>query len=192
MPSAGLAGTLEPLEAPAPTQQRGPPTWPLYAPSVPPEFVSKARLLVQQFACQGQPMRSSLEAIFKPLRAGMKRGHSPHQRRKDLAEAVRLLDQLPRHGCLVHTRERHRSRRLPDDWRICLASGAFTKVGWRNGLQQSLLIVMLTLKAIKAHATLNCDVMCLIGLHALGRFYQRSLASDEAALFGDLRDLALH
>jgi hypothetical protein len=95
---------------------------------------------------------------------------------------------------LVHTREWDRQRRLLDDWRICLASGAFSKAGWINNtsLQPSLLIAMLTLKIIPKKASPHCDIIGIIGLHAAARFMQRSFDPSETALLDDLKDLVLH
>ena len=157
---------------------------------VTPEFSGMARTMIRRFSHQDRPLRDAMAALFQPLKQRME--VAPKQRREDLAAAVRALDQLPTYGMLVHTRDWDRSRRLLDDWRICLASGAFSKVGWLNGTQPSLLLAMLTLKIVPKKASLHCDIIGIIGLHALARFYQRSIASDEAALFDDLRDLSLH
>ena len=165
---------------------------PLRSPQpVPPEFSGKARALINRFAHQDRPLRVQMAALFQPLKHRME--VAPKQRREDLAAAVRALDLLPTYGLLVHTRDWDRSRRLLDDWRLTLASGAFSKAGWiNNSLQPSLLIVMLTLKIVPKKASLHCDIIGIIGLHAAARFFQRSLVSDEAALLDDLKDLALH
>ena len=119
----------------------------------------------------------------------MRDGHSPHQRREDLAAAVRALDRLPSRGTLVHTRNFDRQRRTLDDWRIVVASGAFSEVIWIDPhLEPGLLLAMVTMKCDKGKAALHCDVIGLCALHGIARFYQRSLDTNEAVLLADLKD----
>ncbi len=165
--------------------------WPAWR--VHPEFLGHARTLVAKFKQQDAPLRDHLQRTFAPLKQRMSDGHSPRQRVQDLAAAARNLEQLPTYGLLTHTRDFSLSRRTLDDWRLSVASGSFTKVSWTAPhLEPALLVVMITMKVITGKAALNCDVLIIIGMHALARWFQRSLNVSEAALLADLRDLALH
>jgi hypothetical protein len=156
------------------------------------EFVGRARQLVDEIAASDKVMTAALKTAFEPLKQRMRK--SPSQRVEDLAATVRALDQLPDRGRrIAHTREFDRSRRTLDDWRLIVAGGQFTKESWVNpSLEPALLVCMVTLKVVKRTCALNCDVLFIIGLHSLARFYQRSFKIDRATLFSDLAELGLH
>jgi hypothetical protein len=156
------------------------------------EFTGQARALVGRFQGYERVFRDSLPAAFEPLKRRLRQGHKA-QRTEDLAACLRQLDALPKFGLLQAARDFNRSRRKLDIRQLRIATGSFGKFSWTAPHDEpALLVVAITVSAAKEHCALHVDVLVCVCLHAFARWFQRSLAADEASLFADLADVALH
>jgi hypothetical protein len=183
--AAGRGGSA--VTGPAPALAARPSRTPVSA-----EFTGRARALLGRFQAYERVYRDSLQAAFEPLKRRLRQGHKV-QRTEDLAACERQLDSMPKLGLLHAERDFNRSRRTLDIWQLRIATGSFGKFSWTAPHNEpALLVIAITVSAAKGHCALHVDVLVCVCLHALARWFQRSLAPDEASLFADLADVALH
>lgn len=155
---------------------------------VPREFLGLARDLRRRLAAADAQVAPGLEHALRPLRERLER--RPTLRADLLTDAERHWRQgVPGFGRLVLAAERRRGR-VPYFCELRAQAGAFRFATWPPGFEPGLLLVLILAEPRPGGVDVRQTPLAAVSLHALARRYQRGGDCSEAAIFGDLADLA--
>jgi hypothetical protein len=157
---------------------------------VPPEFLGKARAFRERIVEAEPAVTAVMNKAYDPLGERARRKARP--RPELIAGAARTWSQeMPTVGRLGACSIRKKSRYQVTIREVRLLSGELSRDDWADGaVDPGLSIAFLELQAGEGGCTLVTDIVVLLSLHALGRWFQRSLDDSEAALLADLAQLA--
>jgi hypothetical protein len=155
---------------------------------VPAEFLGLGRRFREQIADADDVAVGVIAQIFTPL--GKRADRSPRPRPEMLQDAARLWRQkMPSIGLI--DRKMQLSRKELHIREVRLGGGS-----WQHdpkderGNEPGVGVLLVELHVAIGICQLMVDSAAMVPLHALGRWYQRSLNNSEAALIADLGRLA--
>lgn len=154
---------------------------------VPFEFLGLGRAFREQIVDADDRALKTMIDVFRPL--ARRADRSADSRPELLQDAVRFWRQkMPSVGLLDSKIQISRRDLHIREVRV----GAGTACApWNAATDEPVIsIVLVELRVAKEVCLLMVDTVALLPLHALGRWYQRSLANNDAALFADLAQLA--
>ena len=154
---------------------------------VPSEFIGLSRRFREEIADADDHAVKTMITVFKPLARRAER--STVSRRELLQGAARVWRQkMPSVGLLDSSIQLARQDLHIREVRV----GAGTACApWNAAADEPVISILLVeLRVAKGTCMLMTDTVALLPLHALGRWYQRSLANSNASLLADLAQLA--
>lgn len=153
---------------------------------VPYEFVGRARVFRDRVLATNEPTLDAIKRIYGILAVRARR--SPIPRKELLREATTAWKRnIPDFGRLDRQIDTKRnSLKLVE---IRLGGGHVQYPGWL-GAEKGIGIVVIDLRCEPGRCELKSKIICLVGLHALGRWMQRSRDQTETNLLSDLAALA--
>ncbi len=154
---------------------------------VPFEFVGLGRCFRDRIADADNHAVKTMISVFTPLARRAER--SAVSRPELLQDATRLWRQkMPSFGLLDSNIQLSRRELYIREVRV----GAGTACApWNAAIEEPVVSILLVeLHVAKDICLLRTDTVALLPLHALGRWYQRSLLNSDAALLADLAQLA--
>jgi hypothetical protein len=154
---------------------------------VPFEFVGLGRRFRDRIVDADDQAVKAMISVFKPLARRAER--SAVSRPELLQGAVRFWRQkMPNLGLLDSNIQLSRRDLYIREVRV----GAGTACApWNTAIEEPVISILLVeLHVAKDICLLRVDTVALLPLHALGRWYQRSLANNDDALLADLAQLA--
>jgi hypothetical protein len=154
---------------------------------VPFEFLGLGRRFRDQIADADDNAVRTMIGVFTPLARRADRSAVP--RPESLQDAVRTWRQkMPSLGLLDSKVELSRRDLTIREVRVGAGTTCAT---WNPAMDEPVIsILMVDLHIAKGICRLMVDTVALLPLHALGRWFQRSLVNSNAALLADLAQLA--
>jgi hypothetical protein len=153
---------------------------------VPFEFVGRARVFCDRALSTNEPTLEAIKRIYGILAARARR--SPIPRKELLVEAATAWRrEIPDFGKLDRQIEiKRNSLRLVE---VRIGGGAVRYPGWVRA-EKGIGILLIQLRCAPGQCEMKSEIIGLVGLHALGRWMQRSVDETENALLRDLSALA--
>ena len=153
---------------------------------MPYEFVGRARLFRDHVLATNEPTLDAIKHIYAALAVRARR--SPNPRKELLQEATTAWKRnIPDFGRL--NRQIYTKGNRLNLVEIRLGGGHLQYPGWLEA-EKGIGIVIINLRCEPGRCELKSQIFCLVGLHALGRWMQRSRDQTEANLLNDLAALA--
>ena len=158
-------------------------------PSVPAEFVGKARAFRARIGAEDAVVGQTIQRIVAPLEA--RRRRKATFRAEQLIDAERAFRRVPAAGRLTLNIERDKHGLRIEEFRA--AAGDFRFCSWADGATDpDVGVVKVVLQATSWGAVgATSNIVASVSLHALARRFQRGFNISDEAILGELRGLAL-
>ena len=153
---------------------------------VPFEFVGRARVFRDRVLATNEPTLEAIKRIYQTLAVRARRSPLPRKELLRAATAAWKRD-IPDFGRL--DRQIDEKRNTSKLVEIRLGGGYVHYPGWLEA-EKGIGIVVINLQCEPGRCELKSQIICLIGLHALGRWMQRTHDQNEINLLRDLAALA--
>ncbi len=152
------------------------------------EHRGMAREFRQRIANEDPPTERAMDKIYVPLRRMMLR--QSVARPGVLAEAARAwCDDIPTVGRLaLEVETRGKSHLVIRELR--LSGATLTLSDWDDATEPGVAVLLVGLSINRRHLEVHHVLLAVVGIHAIGRFYQRSLDNSYEALTQALKRMA--